>query len=114
VDACFVTVKNTQLRDALERVPSEALGEGLVVPFLNGIEHVDLLRTIYPPSSVAAATIRVETARVEPGLIRHTSPFASVEIAASIENQDRVKRVAAQLKAAGLETRVRDDEKSLS
>ena len=113
VDACLIAVKNTQLTEALERVPSEALGEGLVVPFLNGIEHVDLLRSIYPASSVAAATIRVETARVEPGLIRQTSPFASVEIAASGTNRDRVERVAAQLKAGGLDVRVRDDETSM-
>ena len=113
VDACLIAVKNTQLTEALERVPSEALGEGLVVPFLNGIEHVDLLRSIYPASSVAAATIRVETARVEPGLIRHTSPFASVEIAASGANRDRVERVAAQLTSVGLDVRVRDDETSM-
>jgi 2-dehydropantoate 2-reductase len=113
VDACLITVKNTQLREALERVPSDVLGEGLVVPFLNGIEHVDLLRTIYPPSNVAAATMRVETARVEPGFIRHTSPFASVEIAASGANRDRVERVAAHLKAVGLDIRVRDNETSM-
>jgi 2-dehydropantoate 2-reductase len=113
VDACLITVKNTQLRDALERVPAAALGEGLVVPFLNGIEHVDLLRTIYPASRVAAATMRVETARVEPGFVRHTSPFASVEIAASTANRDRVERLAAHLKAVGLDIRVRDDETSM-
>jgi len=113
VDACLIAVKNTQLTEALERVPSEALGEGLVVPFLNGIEHVDLLRSIYPASSVAAATIRVETARVEPGLIRQTSPFASVEIAAAGANRERVERVAAQLTSVGLDVRVRDDETSM-
>jgi 2-dehydropantoate 2-reductase len=113
VDACLIAVKNTQLTEALERVPSGALGDGLVVPFLNGIEHVDLLRTIYPPSSVVAATIRVETARVEPGLIHQTSPFASAEIAYSDANRDRVERAAAQLAAVGLDVRVRDDERSM-
>jgi len=113
VDACLIAVKNTQLTGALERVPSDTLGEGLLAPFLNGIEHVDLLRSIYPASSVAAATIRVETARVAPGLIRQTSPFASVEIAAAGANQDRVERVAAQLTSVGLDVRVRDDETSM-
>lgn len=113
VDACFITVKSTELGEALERVPADAIGQGLMIPFLNGIEHVELLRVIYPPSSVAAATIRVETARVEPGLIRQTSPFASVEIAASPDNRDRVALVAAQLKAAGLDVRIRDDETAM-
>jgi 2-dehydropantoate 2-reductase len=113
VDACLIAVKSTQLRDALQRVPAEAIGDGLVVPFLNGIEHVEFLRTVYLPSGVAAATTRVETARVEPGHIRHTSPFASVEIAASADNRERVERIAAQLASTGLSVRVRDDETSM-
>jgi 2-dehydropantoate 2-reductase len=110
VDACFITVKATQLRSAVNRVPATALGRALVIPFLNGIEHVDFLRGVYPPSSVVAATIRIETTKVGPGLIRHTSPFASVDIAPSADNRKRVESVAAHLSAAGLDVRIRDDE----
>jgi 2-dehydropantoate 2-reductase len=113
VDVCVIAVKNTQLLEALERVPPDALGQGLVLPFLNGIDHVDLLRSIYPPANVVAATIRVETARVEPGLIRQLSPFASIEIAPSGDNRDRVERLASQLTAAGIDVRLRDDETSM-
>jgi 2-dehydropantoate 2-reductase len=110
VDACLVTVKATQLDEALERVPADALGDALVVPFLNGIDHVDLLRKRYPSSNVVAATIRVEVARVSPGLIRHTSPFAAVELATSAALQVRVEELAAHLRATGLDVKVRDDE----
>lgn len=110
VDACFITVKATQLAEAVERVPAIALGGGLVIPFLNGIDHVGRLRSVYPAASVVAATIRVETARVEPGVIRQLSPFAAVELAASEGNRERVDAVAGQLEAVGLEVRVRDDE----
>ena len=110
IDACLVTVKATQLRDALHRVASDSIGQGLLIPFLNGLEHVDFLRTVYPPTSVVAATIRIEAVKVKPGLIRQTSPFASVEMAASAENRDRVESIAAHLSAAGLDVRVREDE----
>lgn len=113
VDACFITVKATQLGEALERVPATALGAGLVVPFLNGIDHVARLRSVYPPASVVAATIRVETARVEPGVIRQLSPFAAVELAASDANRERVTALAAQLQATGLDVRVREDETAM-
>jgi 2-dehydropantoate 2-reductase len=110
VDACLVTVKATQLEAALERVPATALGHALLVPFLNGIDHVAWLRTRYPSSSVVAATIRVETARSEAGAIRQTSPFAAIEIAGSPAVADRVETLAAHLRATGLDLKVRDEE----
>lgn len=110
VDACLITVKATQLESALERVPAAAVGEALLVPFLNGIDHVSRIRARYPASSVVAATIRVETARTEAGAIRHTSPFAAVEIATSPTVADRVEKLAAHLRAAGLDVKVRDEE----
>jgi len=110
VDAVFITVKATHLNDAIDRVPADALGNALVIPFLNGLEHVDRLRAVYPPASVVAATIRIETAKAEPGLIRHTSPFAAVELAASAGNLDRVESIAAHLASTGIGVRIRDDE----
>ena len=110
VDACLITVKATQLESALERVPAGEVGEALLVPFLNGIDHVARIRNSYPSSSVVAATIRVETARTEAGAIRHTSPFAAVEIATSPSVADRVAKLAAQLRATGLDVKVRDQE----
>jgi len=105
VDAVLVTVKATHLAQALQRVPANTLGDGVVVPFLNGLDHVDYLRTVYPPANVVAATIAIETARVQPGVIRHTSPFASVQISG-----DRGAPLAEDLKAVGFDVRVRDDE----
>ncbi len=113
VEAVLVTVKATHLDDAMARVPASALGDAIVVPFLNGFEHVDRLRREYPADSVAAATIRIETARVAPGVIRHTSPFATIEIAGVPANRERVERLAARLAGAGIDTTVRDDERAM-
>src|SRR5260370_8489924 len=110
VDACLITVKATQLKDAVDRAPANALGPALVIPFLNGIEHVGFLRAVYPPSTVVPPPIPIQTTKSGPGLIRQTSPFASVEIAAFAANRDRVEPIAAHLMAAGLAVLVRDDE----
>jgi 2-dehydropantoate 2-reductase len=112
VDACFVTVKATQLEQAIDAVPADALGDGLVVPFLNGIDHLAWLRRRYPPDQVVAGTIRVESTRVGPGVIEHASPFAIVELAAGREDPARalVEDLAARLAETGLEVTVRDDE----
>ncbi|HEY7605551.1 MAG TPA: 2-dehydropantoate 2-reductase, partial [Actinomycetes bacterium] len=83
VDVVFVTVKATQLEAAAEAVPPEVVGDALVVPFLNGIDHMTWLRRRYPADQVVAGTIRIESTRVGPGLIEHASPFAVVELAAA-------------------------------
>jgi 2-dehydropantoate 2-reductase len=110
VDVCFVTVKAAQLAAAVEAVPPEALGDGLVVPFLNGIDHVAWLRGRYPPDQVVAGTIRVESTRVATGVIEHASPFAVVELAVGKAPRIRVEELAARLAETGLEVTVRDDE----
>jgi 2-dehydropantoate 2-reductase len=107
VDAVLVTVKATQLENALRRVPAAALGDALVVPFLNGIDHVDLLRRVFPGSRVVPATIRIETTKVAPGVVRHTSPFAVVDIG------PRGEAIADRLRATGLDVRIKDDETAM-
>jgi len=108
VDACLVTVKATQLERAVEAVPPEALGGGLVVPFLNGVDHVAWLRERYPPDQVVAATIAVESTRVAPGVIEHDSPFVIVQVAHGPADPDRVEALAARLAEVGLDVSVRD------
>jgi len=110
VDLCLIAVKQTMLEDALTRVDPGVLGDGLVVPMLNGVEHPALLRERYRPESVAPAVIRVESTRLEPGLIAHTSPFADLDLASATAPRARLDAVAAMLAAAGLGARVLADE----
>ena len=111
VDVVFVTVKATQLAAAVEAVPADVLSDGLVVPFLNGIDHMAWLRGRYPAGQVVAGTIRIESTRVGPGLIEHASPFAIVELAAADPSRrQQVEALGARLAATGLDVTVRDDE----
>jgi 2-dehydropantoate 2-reductase len=110
VDACLVTVKATQLERAVEAVPPEAVGGGLVVPFLNGVDHVAWLRERYPPDQVVAATIAVESTRVAPGVIQHDSPFVIVQVGHGPADPGRVEALAARLAEVGLDVTVRDSE----
>jgi 2-dehydropantoate 2-reductase len=110
VDVCFVTVKAGQLAAAVEAVPPGVLGDGLVVPLLNGIDHVAWLRGRYPPDQVVAGTIRVESTRLGPTVIEQASPFAVVELAAGKAPRARVEELAARLAETGLDVTVRDDE----
>lgn len=113
VDVCVVAVKATSLDAALVGVPAEALGDGLVLPLLNGVEHMTALRTRFPAAQVVAGAIRVESTRVAAGHIEHTSPFSGIEVASDAAPHERVEALAAQLRQAGLDVTVRDNESAL-
>ena len=80
VDVLFVATKATGLAQAVERIEADP---GVVVPLLNGLEHLAFLRERF--DDVVAATIRVETTRVAPGVIEQTSPFLRIELSAHPE-----------------------------
>jgi 2-dehydropantoate 2-reductase len=113
VDVVVVAVKQTALADALDRVPPDVLGDGVVVPMLNGLDHLDVLRERYGTERVLPATIRVESARVAPGEIEHTSAFVEVDVAPGSVAPERVEAVRALLDGAGIATTVQADETAL-
>jgi 2-dehydropantoate 2-reductase len=113
VDVGVVAVKAPDLEPSLSRIAEASLGSALLVPLLNGVEHVDLLRRRYPRARVVVASIRVESARTAPGVIEQTSPFALVEIAVRPEAGDDVLRLAGHLRRTGLEVALREDEAGL-
>ncbi|MFD8215193.1 ketopantoate reductase family protein [Streptomyces sp. NPDC059697] len=113
VDACLISVKHTALDAALERVRPEVLGDGLLVPFLNAVEHPAALRARYGAARVAPAVIRVESTRTAPGVIEHGSPFAEIDLTGESVPRGRLDALARVLAAAGPAgptVRVLDDE----
>jgi 2-dehydropantoate 2-reductase len=109
-DVVWVAVKATALEAALDVVPPEELGDRIVVPLLNGVDHVGLLRGRYGAERVLPGTIRVEAERVGPGQIRHLSAFADVQLAPGSATLARAWALCEELRGAGLGCEARDDE----
>src|SRR5438128_1304727 len=104
----IVATKAAGLRAALERVES---APRLVLPLLNGLDHLAVLRERFRPGSVLAGSIRVESDRPEPGVVVHTSPFLLVNMASSNGAvREPIHALAAILNAADVPTRVLDSE----
>jgi 2-dehydropantoate 2-reductase len=104
VDVLWVATKATQLERALELAPKSIVGNATVVPLLNGIDHMTLLRCRYP--NVVAAAIRVESERLPPAQIRQRSPFLRVELAGA-------EPVAVELRDAGIDCETGRDESTV-
>jgi len=82
VDVLWLTVKATQLDAALASITHPESVKA-IVPLLNGIDHVALLRSKYGNDRVIPATFAVETERVAPGHIIHRSPFARLNVSSA-------------------------------
>ena len=107
VDALIVATKSVGLEAALDRVEIEP---PFVLPLLNGLDHLALLRRRFAPESVAAGAIRVESDRPRPGVVVHTSPFLRVDMAGPPGLAAPMAELAELLAGAGIPARVLDSE----
>lgn len=104
VDVLVVAPKAAGLRDALERIE---VAPRLVLPLLNGLDHIAVLRERFAPETVLAGTIRVESHRPEPGVIVHSSPFVLIDMATRYESAlEPMQALGSVLEHAGIPVRV--------
>jgi 2-dehydropantoate 2-reductase len=109
-DVLWITVKATQLQSALKSFTSPKSVRA-IVPLLNGIDHLSLLRESYGADRVIAATIAVESERVAPGHVVHRSPFARLSVSSA--GRDLLGTRLDELHKLGFECRFVDDEATL-
>ena len=106
VDLLLVTVKAPALEDALGRVqaPPET-----VIPLLNGIEHMQTIRSVLTESVVVAGSIGLIEAYLErPGTIVQNTPAVVVTLAGDAESAtaELLGRSGAEVRVNGSESQV--------
>ena len=109
-DVLWITVKATQLDAALNSV-TQPESVRAIVPLLNGVDHLAVLRAKYGSEKVIAATIAVETERVAPGHIVERSPFARLNMSST--GKTLLGATLDELQKMGFECRFIDDEPTL-
>ncbi len=108
VDVLVVATKAGGLEAGLDRVEASP---NLVVPLLNGLDHMETLRERYGADRVAAGTIRIESDRPTPGLIVQSSPFLRVDLASGQTGlRPRLERLARTLEEADVPATVSSGE----
>jgi len=114
VGLLVVAVKAHDLDDALDRIAPEALAGAVVLPLLNGLDHVEAIRERFR-SAVAAGSIgRLEAFSPEPGVVVQRSAGNAVVNAAS-RALDRPALDAAlePLRVPGVDVVLGDDERAV-
>jgi 2-dehydropantoate 2-reductase len=110
VDVLWIAVKATQLDSALSSLPNGNSARA-IIPLLNGIDHVSMLRSRYGTSRTIPATITVESERTAPGHIVHRSPFARLNV--SSIGRTLMQSTLEDLQKLGFTCQFVDDEQTL-
>ena len=110
-DILFVTTKATTLCDALERVDPYLVANAIVVPLLNGIEHMQVLQSRYGKRIVAASVGSVEVIRLSRGHVVHSTPSVRIELASDGDVQaSRLSEFVRLLSSVGIATELLESE----
>ena len=110
VDLLLVTVKAPGLDDAVERVDPGAVEHGVVLPLLNGIEHMDVLRARFD-GRVAAGTIsHFQAYRAGRVQIVEATPSPVITIASESLSGSEVEAAADLLRRARVDVRIGQSE----
>jgi 2-dehydropantoate 2-reductase len=109
-DVLWLTVKATQLEVALRSI-TDIGSVGAIVPLLNGIDHLELLRSKYGRDRVIPATFAGETERASMGHIIHRSPFARLNV--SSRGRGLLQTTIDQLQGMGFTCNFVDDQATL-
>jgi 2-dehydropantoate 2-reductase len=109
-DVVWITVKATALEAALRAVSPEKLDDGVVVPLLNGVDHVRVLRERYGFERVLPGTIRVEAEQIQPERVRHLSSFAEVQLAPGRATRAQAETLCEEVRGAEFGCELSEDE----
>lgn len=111
VSLLVVAVKAPSLAAALERVAPDAVEGAVVLPLLNGLEHVAVLRSRFPGATVVAGSIgRFEAFSPSPGVIVQRSPGALLRAASTRLAPGELAGRLSPLRVSGIELVIGDDE----
>jgi 2-dehydropantoate 2-reductase len=110
VDVLWVTVKATQLDGALTAITNPGAVRA-IVPLLNGVDHVALLRSKYGAEHVIPATIAAEMDLAAPGQIVVRGPLPVLSISST--GRRLLDDTLSQLQKLGFGGRFVEDEPTL-
>ncbi|MFN8224473.1 MAG: 2-dehydropantoate 2-reductase [Gaiellales bacterium] len=99
-----VAVKALALPDALARIAPEAVAGAVVLPLLNGLEHLEAIRAAFPATTVVAGSIgRFEGFSPEPGRIVQRTPGALVTAGSDAMSADDLRAALDPLVVPGVD-----------
>lgn len=106
-DAVVIANKAFDLDDAIASL-ANSIGKGTaIIPFLNGVSHIERLRQAFPQAVILGGVAHISVTLRDDGVIQHMTPLCRFRMGAFGQAPSDVPdRLAGPMKAAGLETTV--------
>jgi 2-dehydropantoate 2-reductase len=111
VDLLLVTVKAPALEDAIERVDPDAVAGGVVLPLLNGLEHMEALRARFDGRVAAGSISHFQAYRAGRVQIIEATGSPVITMASESLSRAEVDHAADLLRRARVDVRVGQNEK---
>jgi 2-dehydropantoate 2-reductase len=99
----FVCTKSIGLVEALDRIPLQFIKKGIIVPLLNGIEHMDVLRPKFGNCVVAGSIGKLDVKLVGESKIVHSTISGTINVASDHDiSRNRLRSLVKQIQEIGL------------
>jgi 2-dehydropantoate 2-reductase len=110
VDAVMFAVKLWDTEGAAKQIKPIVGKQTVVIPFQNGVESIDLLKTVLPESAVMGGSAYIATRVRAPGIIEHTGQMSRLQFGTLLPAQQRqADAFLAACRQAGLNAELCDD-----
>ena len=110
VDAVMFAVKLWDTATAAAQIKPIVGKNTVVIPFQNGVESADMLKSVLPPAAVMGGTAYIATRIRAPGVIEHTGQMVRLQFGPLIASQHRAADAfLAACRQAGLNAELADD-----
>jgi 2-dehydropantoate 2-reductase len=110
VDLLLVTVKAPALDDALGRVEPRAVAGAIILPLMNGVEHVATIRERLGRRVAAGSIGWIEAYKTDTTHIVQTTPQPTVAMASRDFGGADLERIAGYFEHAGIKSRIEPSE----
>ncbi len=111
ISLLLVTVKAPSLEEALDRIDPASVTQGAVLPLLNGLEHMEPLRSHFGPRLIAGSISHFQAYRVGRVQVVETIASPVVTMASDDFDQGELEDVGALLRNARIDVQIGHGEK---
>ena len=110
-DIVFIAVKAGGLKESLDRIPLQYVKSAVIVPLMNGLEHMEVLRHQFGSCVIAASIGNIEVRRVSSTRILHTTKSGTVWLGSNeASNREKVLKVRDLIQGIGLQAELCETE----